>query len=111
MLADRGEGRVRFVPVNLLSVIQAQHKDLYHGGHGVHRRKAHRGILAGCGYCYSLKSTTLCQIGTWGSEGDSMIEMLLRPPYIFLILGVIIFSGAVVSTCTGTTSARTGRWI
>ena len=40
-----------------------------------------------------------------------MIEMLLRPPYIFLILGVIIFSGAVVSTCTGTTSARTGRWI
>jgi hypothetical protein len=36
---------------------------------------------------------------------------ILRPPYIFLILGVIIFSGAVVSTCTGKTSARTGRWI
>jgi hypothetical protein len=49
MLADRGEGRVRFVPVNLLSVIQVQNKDLYHGGHRVHRGKAHRGILAGCG--------------------------------------------------------------
>jgi di/tricarboxylate transporter len=31
--------------------------------------------------------------------------------YIYLILGVIFFSGAVVSTCTGKTSARTGRII
>jgi hypothetical protein len=31
--------------------------------------------------------------------------------YIYLILGIISFSGAVVSTCTGKTSARTGRWI
>jgi hypothetical protein len=28
-----------------------------------------------------------------------------------LILGILFFWGAVVSTCTGTTSARTGRWI
>jgi hypothetical protein len=31
--------------------------------------------------------------------------------YIYLILGISSFSGAVVSTCVGKTSARTGRWI
>jgi hypothetical protein len=36
---------------------------------------------------------------------------LQRPPYIFLILGVVSFFGALVSTCTGKTSARTGRMI
>jgi hypothetical protein len=34
---------------------------------------------------------------------------LLRPPYIFLTLGVISFSGAVVSTCTGKTRTRFRR--
>jgi hypothetical protein len=34
------------------------------------------------------------------------LSSLLRPPYIFLILGVISFSGAVVSTCTGKTRTR-----
>ena len=31
--------------------------------------------------------------------------------YIYLILGISSFSGAVVSTCVEKTSARTGRWI
>jgi len=31
---------------------------------------------------------------------------LLRPPYIYLILGVIFVSAAVVSTCSGKTFAR-----
>ena len=35
---------------------------------------------------------------------------LLRPPYIYLILGVIFFSGAVASTCTGKTIARYAGW-
>jgi hypothetical protein len=33
------------------------------------------------------------------------------PPYSLLILGIISFSGAVVSTCIGKTWARTGRTI
>jgi hypothetical protein len=33
------------------------------------------------------------------------------PPSILLILGIIFFLGAVVSTCAGKTSARTGRMI
>jgi hypothetical protein len=33
-------------------------------------------------------------------------ESLLRPPYIFLIFGVTLFSAGVVSTCTGKASAR-----
>ena len=36
---------------------------------------------------------------------------LLRPPYIFLILGYISFSAAVVSTCTGKTCGRYSGWI
>ena len=31
--------------------------------------------------------------------------------YIYLILGVISFSGAVVSTCTGKTRARFSGWV
>jgi hypothetical protein len=31
--------------------------------------------------------------------------------YIYLILGIFFFCGAVVSTCAGKTSARTGRMI
>jgi hypothetical protein len=34
------------------------------------------------------------------------MHIVLRPPYIFLILGVISFSAAVVSTCAGKTWAR-----
>lgn len=34
------------------------------------------------------------------------LHSLLKPPYIFLILGVISFSAAAVSTCTGKTWAR-----
>jgi hypothetical protein len=44
-----------------------------------------------------------------GGKGTLLMDdlfSLLRPPYIFLILGVISFSGAVVSTCTGKTWAR-----
>jgi len=36
---------------------------------------------------------------------------LLRPPYIFLIFGIISLSVAVVSTCTGVSWARFGRVI
>jgi hypothetical protein len=31
--------------------------------------------------------------------------------YIYLILGIISFSGAVVSTCTGKTRARFSGWV
>jgi hypothetical protein len=34
------------------------------------------------------------------------LYLLLRPPYIFLILGVISLSAGVVSTCTGKTWMR-----
>jgi hypothetical protein len=34
----------------------------------------------------------------------------LKAPYIFLILGVISFSAALVSTCTGKTYGRYGGW-
>lgn len=34
---------------------------------------------------------------------------LLRPPGIYLVLGIVSFSGAVVSTCTGKTLGRVGR--
>jgi hypothetical protein len=43
----------------------------------------------------------------WHSWHSPQIES----PYYFLILGVLMFSGAVLSICTGKTSARTGRWI
>jgi hypothetical protein len=33
------------------------------------------------------------------------------PQHIYLILGITSFSGAVISTCTGKTWARTGRTI
>jgi hypothetical protein len=36
---------------------------------------------------------------------------LLRPPYIYLILGVVSFSWAMVSTYTGKTWARFGGWV
>ena len=35
---------------------------------------------------------------------------LLTPPYIYSILGVIFFSAAVVSTCTGKTFSGYGGW-
>ncbi len=35
----------------------------------------------------------------------------LRPPYFFLILGIISFCIGLVSTCTGVTWARFGRVI
>jgi hypothetical protein len=39
------------------------------------------------------------------------LHSLLRPPYIFLILGIISLSVGVISTCTGVTWARYGRVI
>jgi len=41
----------------------------------------------------------------------SDLHSLLRPPYIFLILGVVSLSVGVVSTYTGETWARFGRVI
>ncbi len=34
------------------------------------------------------------------------LSFLFKPPYMFLMLGVISLSGAAVSTCTGTTWLR-----
>ena len=39
------------------------------------------------------------------------LHTLLRPPDIYSILGVIFFSAAVVSTCTGKTIARYAGWV
>jgi RsiW-degrading membrane proteinase PrsW (M82 family) len=39
------------------------------------------------------------------------LHSLLRPPYIYLILGAISFSGAVVSTCTGKSWGRFGGFV
>ena len=39
------------------------------------------------------------------------LPSLLRPPYIFLVLGVIFLFVGVVSTCTGVSWARFGRVI
>lgn len=39
----------------------------------------------------------------------SDLGSLLRPPGIYLILAIVSFSGAVVSTCTGKTWGRVGR--
>ena len=36
---------------------------------------------------------------------------LLKPPYIFLILGVISISAAVVFTCTGRVWVRFNGWV
>jgi H+/Cl- antiporter ClcA len=36
---------------------------------------------------------------------------LLRPPYIYLILGVISFFAAVVWTCTGRARTRFQGWV
>jgi hypothetical protein len=36
-------------------------------------------------------------------------DSLLRPPYVFLTIGVFFFSMAVVGTCTGKIVARVGR--
>lgn len=38
------------------------------------------------------------------------LHALLRPPYTLLILGVILFSVAVVSTCTGKAWLRFYGW-
>jgi H+/Cl- antiporter ClcA len=39
------------------------------------------------------------------------LDLLLRPPGIFLILGVISFSAAVVWTCIGKAWVRFDGWI
>jgi uncharacterized RDD family membrane protein YckC len=39
------------------------------------------------------------------------LDSLLRPPYIFLILGFISLAVGVISTCTGVSWARYGRVI
>ena len=39
------------------------------------------------------------------------VPWLLRPPYIFLILGVVSFSAAVVWTCTGKAWIRFHGWV
>jgi len=39
------------------------------------------------------------------------LPSLLRPPHLYLILGVISFSGAVVSTCTGKSWGRFGGFV
>ncbi len=39
------------------------------------------------------------------------LPSLLRPPYLYLILGAISFSGAVVSTCTGKSWGRFGGFV
>jgi hypothetical protein len=37
--------------------------------------------------------------------------MLLKPPYIFLILGIISISAATVFTCTGKVWVRLNGWV
>jgi hypothetical protein len=39
------------------------------------------------------------------------LHSLLRPPYFFLIVGIISFCMGIVSTCTGVTWARFGHVI
>jgi ABC-type cobalamin transport system permease subunit len=41
----------------------------------------------------------------------SALFWFLRPPQIFLILGVISFSAAVVFTCTGKVWVRFNGWV
>jgi len=36
---------------------------------------------------------------------------LLRPPYIYLIVGVVLFSAAVVWTCIGKARSRFHGWV
>ena len=39
------------------------------------------------------------------------LSTLLRPPYIFLILGVVSISAATVFTCTGKVWVRFNDWV
>jgi hypothetical protein len=39
------------------------------------------------------------------------LASLLRPPYIFLILGVISISAAAIFTCTGKVWVRLNGWV
>jgi hypothetical protein len=39
------------------------------------------------------------------------VGALIRPPYIFLILGLISISAAVVFTCTGRVWVRLNGWV
>jgi len=39
------------------------------------------------------------------------LSLLLRPPYIFLILGVVSLLAAVVFTCTGKVWVRFNGWV
>ena len=40
-----------------------------------------------------------------------VVMTLLRPPYLYLIIGAISFSGAVVSTCSGKSWGRFGGFV
>jgi len=40
-----------------------------------------------------------------------MIERLLRPPYVFLILGILSISAAAVFTYTGKAWVRLNGWV
>ena len=39
------------------------------------------------------------------------LSTLIRPPYVFLILGIISISAATVFTCTGKVWVRFNGWI
>ncbi len=39
------------------------------------------------------------------------LDSLLRPPYIFLVLGVVSISAAVVFTCMGKVWVRANGWV
>jgi hypothetical protein len=41
----------------------------------------------------------------------SELSQLLRPPYIFLILGVVSISAAAVFTCMGKVWVRLNGWV
>jgi hypothetical protein len=79
-------------------------------------------ILHGCIYLewqglatlatsHGLTQDTFCVIVVAFWDGRLFVPELLRPPYMFLTLGGIMFSGAVVSTCIGKTRTRYGRTV
>jgi hypothetical protein len=58
------------------------------------------------------RGLTVC----WGGQGEERLvcpwfSWFLRPPYIFLILGVISISAAVVFTFTGKVWVRFNGWV
>jgi hypothetical protein len=42
---------------------------------------------------------------------NDLLSLLITPPYIFLVLGFISFSAAVVWTCTGRAWVRFHGWV